>query len=399
VSHAARRRARIRASLPTAAPAGFDQIDADIDALPDPELLCAEERAGALAATARLRNRLEAYLTGLAGAADAGGDSRVLGAGTTGSLVAIATGSPVAVGAGMVNTAKSLRELPAVEQAWAVGSISGSHVYQILSHAPAIDDFTSKQTGAVALATVTDASELRRVLQVAAEADNPAHLDLTIDQQRAKRCLRLSARANGMWAITGMLDEVDGAILADTLAAFTRPPDTHDTTTPAQRRADALTDMSKAAAANTHPVGVSAVSILVDLENLPDGDHAALIDGTALGTGTFDLLTCAAVCTVIFGIKRTGTFIPLALGRKRRRASAAQWAALIARDRGCIRCGRSPRHCHAHHIIHWKDGGRTDLQNLALLCSRCHNDLHHGHYTITMNTHTIPVITHTRAPP
>jgi 5-methylcytosine-specific restriction endonuclease McrA len=75
-------------------------------------------------------------------------------------------------------------------------------------------------------------------------------------------------------------------------------------------------------------------------------------------------------------------------------SSAAQWAALIARDRGCIRCGRSPRHCHAHHIIHWKDGGRTDLQNLALLCSRCHNDLHHGHYTITMNTHTIPVITH-----
>ncbi|MBK9434395.1 MAG: hypothetical protein IPN52_04500 [Micrococcales bacterium] len=56
-----------------------------------------------------------------------------------------------------------------------------------------------------------------------------------------------------MWAITGMLDEVDGAILAETLASFTRPPDTHDTTTPAQRSADALTDMSKAAAANTPP--------------------------------------------------------------------------------------------------------------------------------------------------
>ena len=102
---------------------------------------------------------------------------------------------------------------------------------------------------------------------------------------------------------------------------------------------------------------------------------------------------------MIFGIKRTGTFIPLALGRRQRRASAAQWAALIARDRGCIRCGRSPRHCHAHHILHWKDGGRTDLSNLALLCSRCHHDLHHGRYIITMDTHTIPVITHTRGPP
>ena len=33
-----------------------------------------------------------------------------------------------------------------------------------------------------------------------------------------------------------MLDEVDGAILAETLASFTAP-DTHDTTTPAQRAA------------------------------------------------------------------------------------------------------------------------------------------------------------------
>ncbi|MCB9427424.1 MAG: hypothetical protein H6524_01290 [Actinobacteria bacterium] len=48
VSRAAHRRARIRASLPTVAPAGFDQINDDIDALPDPELLCAEERAAAM---------------------------------------------------------------------------------------------------------------------------------------------------------------------------------------------------------------------------------------------------------------------------------------------------------------------------------------------------------------
>ena len=259
--------------MPTAAPAGFDQINDDIDGLPDPEHLCAEERAAALAVTARLRNRLEAYLTGLAGAADVAGDSRVLGAGTTGSLVAIATNSPVAVGSGMVNTAKQLQDLPSVADAWAEGAISGLHVHQILAHAPGIDDFTAKQAAAVGLAKLTDASEVRRVLQVAADADNPAHLDLTIDQQRAKRSLRLSARANGMWAITGMLDEVDGAILADTLASFTRPPDTHDTTTPAQRRADALADMATAAAASTRPLGVSAVSILVDLEHLPDGDR------------------------------------------------------------------------------------------------------------------------------
>ena len=33
---------RIRPVLPTVAPAGFDEINDDIDALPDPDLLCAE---------------------------------------------------------------------------------------------------------------------------------------------------------------------------------------------------------------------------------------------------------------------------------------------------------------------------------------------------------------------
>ena len=98
----------IRASLPTTAPAGFDEINDEIDALPDPKHLCAEERAAAMSHTAKLQNRLAAYLTFLAGAADTAGDSRVLGAGTTGSLVAIATNNPVAVGSGIVNTAKAL---------------------------------------------------------------------------------------------------------------------------------------------------------------------------------------------------------------------------------------------------------------------------------------------------
>ena len=121
-----RRTARPGSRLPThCRPGGFDQINDRIDGLPDPDLLCAEERAAAMRHTARLRNRIEAYLTGLAGAADAAGDSRVLGAGTSGSLVAIATGSPVAVGSGMVNTANALHDLPVVKDAWAAGVFRG----------------------------------------------------------------------------------------------------------------------------------------------------------------------------------------------------------------------------------------------------------------------------------
>ena len=131
VSRAAHRRARIRASLPTAAPAGFDQINDDIDALPDPDLLCAEERAAAMAHTATVAEPHRGVSDRSGRCRRYGRGFRVLGAGTTGSLVAIATGSPVAVGSGMVNTANALHDPPVVKDAWAEGSISGLHVYQI----------------------------------------------------------------------------------------------------------------------------------------------------------------------------------------------------------------------------------------------------------------------------
>ena len=76
--------------------------------------------------------------------------------------------------------------------------------------------------------------------------------------------------------------------------------------------------------------------------------------------------------------------MPLALGRAQRRASHAQWAALTARDRGCVRCGQPARRCHAHHIVGWAAGGLTDVDAMCLLCPRCHRDLHNGRFTIHM---------------
>ena len=80
VSRGALRRAKIRAGLPTVHPETLDEIEALVGSLPDPGTLCAEERAGAMAKVAALTNQLQAYLTSVAGAADANGDSRVLGA-------------------------------------------------------------------------------------------------------------------------------------------------------------------------------------------------------------------------------------------------------------------------------------------------------------------------------
>lgn len=203
-----------------------------------------------------------------------------------------------------------------------------------------------------------------------------------------------------MFRIDGWLDPVAGGQLRDALADLMARTGRGDPRSITQRRADALADLVAAARANRHPTGISGLSVLVDLEDLSAGDGGQTPDGSALGARLFDLLTCTAVVSVILGTRGTGVFVPLALARTRRGASPAQWAALIARDRGCIRCGRAPQYCQAHHIHHWRHGGKTDLNNLVLLCGRCHHDLHFGQYTITMN-HGIPTITPTtsRAPP
>lgn len=55
-------------------------------------------------------------------------------------------------------------------------------------------------------------------------------------------------------------------------------------------------------------------------------------------------------------------------GRTRRYATPAQFAALVARDRGCVLCGRDPSRCEAHHIqpFNSSNKGTTDVEGMAL---------------------------------
>ena len=63
---------------------------------------------------------------------------------------------------------------------------------------------------------------------------------------------------------------------------------------------------------------------------------------------------------MIFGIKRTGTFIPSPRAKTLAGNAAACRAALIARDRGCIRCGMGHRGTATPTTSSdWKDGGRN----------------------------------------
>ena len=73
---------------------------------------------------------------------------------------------------------------------------------------------------------------------------------------------------------------------------------------------------------------------------------------------------------------------PLRHGSTVRTATTAQWRMLIARDRGCIGCGAEPGQCQAHHITPYARLRRTDIENLVLVCWRCHHNIHDHHWRV-----------------
>ncbi|MEM7095256.1 MAG: HNH endonuclease signature motif containing protein [Actinomycetota bacterium] len=75
---------------------------------------------------------------------------------------------------------------------------------------------------------------------------------------------------------------------------------------------------------------------------------------------------------------------PLWLGRTTRNATTSQYLALVARDGGCVMCGANWVTCEAHHRTPWHSPaqGKTNLDNLALLCTDCHHHLHQTNLTL-----------------
>jgi hypothetical protein len=76
----------------------------------------------------------------------------------------------------------------------------------------------------------------------------------------------------------------------------------------------------------------------------------------------------------------------LDLGRSTRLASRAQRRALRALYATCAIPGCSVRfdRCKLHHIIWWRNGGRTDLANLVPVCTHCHSKIHDAGWDIAL---------------
>lgn len=167
-----------------------------------------------------------------------------------------------------------------------------------------------------------------------------------------------------------------------------------------QRRAEALTELAtRAAAADADTRGgphesTTCVYVTVPLATLKAANTTAIGAGTGstAGAGAGEVLGSTATGTrlspeTLRAMSCDATVIPTVLGsqsqpldygRAERLFTRAQRRAIWHRDKTCTYPG-----CHnpgawskVHHIHHWADGGRTDLDNAALLCQRHHTHVH-----------------------
>ena len=160
-----------------------------------------------------------------------------------------------------------------------------------------------------------------------------------------------------------------------------------------KRHADALVTILEAAAGNPDATpGVPHLMVTIDYEDLKNATSQALGDlmfsGGTLSAAAVRRIACdAAILPIVLGSNSQA----LDVGTEQRFVNRAMRRALIKRDKGCVICQAPPPYCHAHHIIHWIDGGPTSLDNLALFCGGHHHAIHKGHYTVTITNGTVHV--------
>ena len=157
-------------------------------------------------------------------------------------------------------------------------------------------------------------------------------------------------------------------------------------------RDTAAADVGTACGAGTGP------GIVLTVTSTLDGLIAAIAGAGALETGGLlsaaELRMLACDCHVVPAVM-SGACQVLDLGRATRVWSSAQRRAAVLRDQGCTApgCDRPPAACHLHHATHWADGGPTDLNNAALLCSYHHHLVHRQGWTVGLGTNGYPEFT------
>ena len=280
-----------------------------------------------------------------------------------------------------MHTAHALDDLPGISAALGEGRLS-------LDQVRALCRFATADTEHDLLRWAPDkaASELQTIARdheadtVTVAGDNRAHRDRQVSWWWGEHDRRLRLNA--------VLPPDQGVVVVKALQriAYQALPDETGTYEHFDARcADALYRIaSQSIGADTDPDRATIV-VHIDADTLTTGDGVALVEhGPLIPTETARRFACDSR----FQLFATFESQVVGIGRLTRRVPPAMMRALRHRDRSCRfpGCDRT-RWLHAHHLIHWANGGPTSLDNLILLCGDHHRFVHEDGWTISGDPH------------
>src|SRR5919106_3349291 len=200
----------------------------------------------------------------------------------------------------------------------------------------------------------------------AEEARRTRYLRLDWDQERSV-----------LW-LEGMLPAEEGTALQAAVQgrAESIPPDTEAADPPGARLADALVDLATGEPEPATVVVHAGAEAVAGTEAETGPWLAETEGGHRLPSDAIRRLACDG--RIEWVLEREGR--PVGMGRRGRSVSGSLLRVLRYRDGGACRFPRCERErgLHAHHLVHWADGGGTNLDNLVLLCHAHHRLIHEG---------------------
>jgi hypothetical protein len=283
--------------------------------------------------------------------------------------------------------ARSLCHLPAMEEAWAQGAITGAHFSVVAKlRRPSTEVALARDEEILCQAaqdnSFADFVAICAYWDLHANPDGAEERDL---EQITKRNVTLTKSIEGMFFGHMTLDPVSGAVVYDELARLERElfeadraeaterlgrdPLAHELVrTSAQRRADALVEM--ATRSRSTPAGgrrpAPLVTVLIGWESLFGAiseleDHKCVLSPRTV----VRLLDGADLERAVFSPENR-----VEVSETSRYYVGASRRILEVRDQGCVDeyCDQPASACQGDHIVQWTDGGLTTQENGRLLC-------------------------------
>lgn len=272
-----------------------------------------------------------------------------------------------------VTAAHALDSLPKISSALDEGRLSWDQLRPLASFAtPEEDEQLAGQAPGWSAAALEE--EARRRRRITRDEAGKVHADRFFK--------RRWDRDSGTLRVWGQLPYDQGAVVEKTLnlmAQQARAAGVKESL--GALRADTLTELCSSWVAGQKDADRATIVVHVEARELAAvRGMGELENGVVLAAETVRRVSCdGRVQMVVWS--EDGE--PLGVGRKVR--LVPQWLMRLVRhrDKGCRfpECGRAAW-TDAHHIIPWCRGGRTDLDNLCLLCGYHHTLVHEGGWKI-----------------